>query len=256
MRRARSARYWGQWLRRWDEQQESFNPDRERRFSTMFDVVQASVGTRFRALDLGSGPGSLSARLLRRFPRARCVAVDYDPVALRIGEGALGSFGGRLQWVDAKLGRPGWTQQLPSPGYDAALSTTALHWLPAADLRRCYRDLHRVLRRGGVFVNGDYLPWGPPHARLSRIAESVRRVRFRGGDVNSEWTAWWKWWKDAEKVPELKPLFREREARHSAHPRHEDSTLEIHCRALRRAGFRDVEVVWQDISNRVLLALR
>jgi SAM-dependent methyltransferase len=252
--RTRSKRYWSEWLHRWDQQQESFNPDRERRFSTMFDVVEATVGRRFHALDLGSGPGSLSARLLRRFPGARCVAVDYDPVALRVGEGALGSLGGRLRWVDAKLGNPGWTERLPSRRYDAALSTTALHWLTEPDLRRCYQDLHRVLRRGGVFVNGDHLPWGSKDRRLSRLAESVRRVRFKGADLHAEWGAWRKWWDDAEKVPELQPLFRERRERHSAHPKHGDATLDVHVRALRRAGFRTVEVVWQDLSNRVLLA--
>ena len=106
----------------------------------------------------------------------------------------------------------------PERRYDAALSTTALHWLPAADLRRCYRDLHRVLRKGGVFLDGDHLPWGTEHRRLSRLAESVRQVRFEGASINSEWAAWRKWWREAERVPELKPLFRERAARAVAAP--------------------------------------
>ena len=75
------------WLARWDDQQESFNPNRERRFEAMFDILEAWLPRRFTALDLGCGPGSLSARLLRRFPAARVVAVDFDPVVLRIGQG-------------------------------------------------------------------------------------------------------------------------------------------------------------------------
>ena len=43
-------------LTSWDAQQESFNPDRERRFSSMFDVLGASVPKRFTALDLGPDP--------------------------------------------------------------------------------------------------------------------------------------------------------------------------------------------------------
>ncbi|MGA8542879.1 MAG: class I SAM-dependent methyltransferase [Thermoplasmata archaeon] len=256
MSRASSAVDWKGWLRRWDEQQESFNPDRERRFSTMFDVLEASVGRRFTALDLGSGPGSLSARLLRRFPRGRSVAVDYDPVSLRVGQGALGSSGGRLQWVDARLGHPGWTERLPRRRYDAALSTTALHWLTAPALGRLYRDLHGLLRPGGVLLNGDHLPWESRQRRLSRLAGSVRHVRFRGASLNSEWAGWKKWWEDAERVPELRPLFREREIRQSQHPKHGDLTLDFHCRTLRRAGFREVAVVWQDVENRVLFAIR
>ena len=256
MPRAVSEPNWGDWLRRWDDQQESFNPDRERRFSTMFDIAEATVGRRFKALDLGCGPGSLSARLLRRFPSARCVAVDYDPVALRVGQGALGSFGGRLRWVDAKLGRRGWTDHLPHRRFDVALSTTALHWLNARDLRQLYGDLGRLLRRGGVFLNGDRLPWGSENSRLSRLGESVRRIRFRGKSLDSEWTAWKAWWEAAEKVPALRPLFRVREERQSQHPKDVDLSMGVHVRALRRAGFREVAVLWQDLENRVLFAQR
>ncbi|MGA8302399.1 MAG: class I SAM-dependent methyltransferase [Thermoplasmata archaeon] len=256
MRRTNSDPDWGEWLRRWDAQQESFNPERERRFSAMFDVVEAKVGRRFVALDLGSGPGSLSARLLRRFPRARCVAVDFDPVALRVGQGALGSFGGRLRWVDTRLGRSGWTDQLPAGRYDAVLSTTALHWLAAADLRQLYRDLYGRMRKGGVFLDGDRLSWGVRHRELSRLAESVRRLRFRGASLDSEWAAWRKWWEDAEKLPELRPLFQARKERQSQHPKEGDLPLDAHVRALRHAGFRDVAVVWQDLENRVLFAAR
>jgi trans-aconitate methyltransferase len=247
---------WRALLKSWDAQQEDFNPDRERRFTAMLDAVTASVGKRFTALDLGSGPGSLSVRLLRRFPSARAIAVDHDPVTLRIGRGALGSFGGRLVWVDAKLGARGWTDRLPRRRIDAALSTTALHWLSEAHLRSLYRDLARLLRRGGVFLNGDHLPWNRRSRELSRLAEAVRRERFRGVTLGTEWTAWRRWWKDAEKIPALRPYFEERTRRAAEHPSHGDLPLAVHEDALRRAGFREVAVVWQDFENRVLLARR
>jgi SAM-dependent methyltransferase len=246
---------WKYWLRRWDEQQTSFNPDRERRFSAMFDVAEAAVGRRFRALDLGCGPGSLSSRLLRRFPAARSVAVDYDPVALHVGQGALGTIGGRLCWVDARLGSSGWRARLPPGRYDAAFSTTALHWLRPAPLRQLYRDLYRLLRPGAVFLNGDHLPWGDRERRLSQLADKVRTLRLRETGP-AGWRAWRKWWDDAERVPELKPYFRLQKERHSQHPKEGDSPLDLHERALRRAGFREVGVVWQEMENRVLLAIR
>ena len=247
---------WKRLLESWDIQQEAFNPDRERRFSVMFDALAASMPRRFTALDLGSGPGSLSVRLLRRFPSARVIAIDYDPVTRRVGEGALGTVGGRLRWVDAKLGSPGWADRLPRRRFDAAVSTTALHWLPVADLRRLYRDLYRVLRPGGVFLDGDHLPWGGEDRGLTRLAEGVRRVRFRGVRLDTEWTAWRAWWEAAESIPALRPYFAERERRSAQHPRTGDITLQVHVAALRRAGFRDVGVIWQDLTNRVLFARR
>lgn len=247
---------WKRLLEGWDAQQEAFNPDRDRRFSAMFDALAASVPRRFVALDLGSGPGSLSVRLLQRFPSARVVAVDYDPVTQRVGQGALGDFGGRLAWVDAKLGAPGWTDHLPRAKFDAALSTTALHWLSAEALRRLFRDLHRILRPGAVVLDGDHFPWGPHDRALARLDEGVRRVRFRGIAMSREWSAWRGWWKAAERIPALRPYFREHRRRSAQHPRHADLTLDVYIDALRRAGFRDVGVVWQDFTNRVVFARR
>jgi len=247
---------WKALLRGWDAQQESFNPERERRFRAMLDALAVSVPPRFTALDLGSGPGSLSARLLRRFPSARVVAIDYDPVTLRIGRGALGEFGGRLTWVDAKLGSRGWTDLLPRSKFHAAVSTTALHWLPEANLRHLYRDLGRLLRRDGVFLNGDHLPWGRASPTLDRLAEKERRQQHGGKSLRKEWTAWEAWWKNAEKIPALRPQFEERERRSAEHPRTGEVTLDVHLDALRRAGFREVGVIWQDLTNRVLFARR
>jgi SAM-dependent methyltransferase len=247
---------WNGWLERWDGQQESFNPDRERRFQTMLDVLEAWLPNRFTALDLGCGPGSLSQRLLRRFPRARVVAIDYDPVVLRLGREALSSLRRRITWVDANIGRPGWPMQLPVQRVDAAVSTTALHWLRPAALRRCYRDLGHLIRRGGVFLNGDILPWGSDRPTLRKLADKVRTTRFAGKSLQSEWAPWQAWWNAIEKVPALRAEVDERRARSSEHPPEWPVSLSVHAGALRRAGFREVEVVWQDFENRILLGVR
>jgi SAM-dependent methyltransferase len=247
---------WKRWLRRWDQQQDSLVPSRERRFHLMLDVLEASVGRSPRVLDLGSGPGSLSLRILRRLPRARSVAVDYDPVVLRIGQGALGSYHGRLTWVDAKLGAPGWTQSLPRGRYDAAVSTTALHWLPPPNLRRVYRDVAGLLRPGGIFMNGDHLAWGSEDPALVRLAKAVRRVHRHGQKPHVGWGEWDRWWQDAAQVPALAKSFAEHERRRAQHPKERSMPLAAHLRALRRSGFRTVAVVWQIIDNRVLYAQR
>jgi len=252
----RNATGWARWYRRWEAQQESFNPTREARFTAMLDVLAATQPARFTALDLGCGPGPLSVRLLRRFPRARAVAIDHDPVVLAVGRGAWGSFGGRLRWVDADLGRPGWAKELPVRRCDAAVSTTALHWLTDRALGRFYRELARALRPGGVFLNGDRLPWGSDRPDLARLAEQVRRVRTRGAKLDDEWAGWRAWWAAAEADPALGSLFPERERRQSQHPQHGDARLSTHLRALRRAGFRRADVLWRDLENCVLYARR
>ena len=73
---------WRDWLRRWDAQQVGYVPDREARFTVLFDALAALLPASFVALDLACGPGSISQRLLARFPGARAIAVDIDPVML------------------------------------------------------------------------------------------------------------------------------------------------------------------------------
>jgi SAM-dependent methyltransferase len=246
---------WKAWLASWDRQQESFNPTREQRFELMFDVLEARLGPKFTAVDLGCGPGSLSVRLLRRFPRAQVLAVDYDPVVRQIGQGAIGNVGGRLTWIDAKLGAPGWTKTLPVRRVDAAVSTTALHWLTVPDLRRLYRDLGRLVRRGGVFLNGDSLPSGPKDP-ISRLARDVLDLRYSRKDRAAEWGQWKTWWRNARREPALREAFREHRRRKASHPSRESSPLALHVAALHRAGFRTVGTVWQIFENRVLYAER
>lgn len=67
---------WRDWLRRWDVQQEGYVPEREVRFTAMLDVLAELLPSSFVAVDLACGPGSISQRLLARFPHAHAVATS------------------------------------------------------------------------------------------------------------------------------------------------------------------------------------
>jgi SAM-dependent methyltransferase len=253
----RDAIDWHGWIQRWDAQQVGYLPEREARFNAMLDVLEVMLPEQFVALDLACGPGAISQRLLTRFPQARSVAVDVDPVLLTLGQRALGTFNGRLRWVDADLRDSGWTTKLNLAQVDAVLSTTALHWLPAAQLVRVYQDVGRLLRPGGVFLNGDHMHFGPLlptfQTLTRRLYERTVRASFARGGVDD----WQGWWSALAAEPELAELFAERERRfpEASH----DATapiFDLHIGALRDAGFREVGVIWQRLDDRVVLAVR
>jgi SAM-dependent methyltransferase len=260
MRKPSEAIDWAAWLRRWDAQQTAYLPDREERFTVMLDVLADLLPEKFVALDLACGPGAISQRLLARFPRARCVAVDLDPVLLAMGQAVLGDAGGRLRWVAADLTDPGWTARLGEPAFDAVLSTTALHWLPVEPLVRLYRDLGRIVREDGVVLNGDNLAFAPHQVRLRQLAElATERQRAAAFDIGGaeDWDAWWA---ALGREPAAAPLLAERERRFASHAGHDGEEpppiFDVHVAALRDAGFREVGVVWQHRDNRVLLGVR
>jgi trans-aconitate methyltransferase len=249
---------WAGWLRRWDAQQEGYHPDREARFTAMLDALEQLVPAEFTAVDLACGPGSLSERLLARFPGARVVAVDMDPAMIALGEGALGTVGGRLRWVEADLDDPGWTAALDGERVDAVLSTTALHWLHPGPLERVYGELGRLLPEGGIVLNGDTLAYPPALTAFGRLAEHAFADRWtdeafaaRGAETAEQW------WAAFAKEPGTAPLLEARAALYAGKVRQETPPgYDDHVAALRAAGFREVDPIWQVLSDRVLLAVR
>lgn len=249
---------WQGWLRRWDAQQTGYVPERERRFTVMFDVLEVLLPESFVALDLACGPGSLSQRLLARFPGASTVAMDFDPVMLAVGQGALGTMAGRLRWVEADLGAEGWVEALGEPQFDAVLSTTALHWLSAEQLVGVYRQLGRLVRPGGVVLNGDNMGFGPDLPAFQKLAQRSQDQNWsdaafaaRGIETAEAW------WAALAEERSLGSLLAERARLFAGKQRQESPpSFDLHVAAMRDAGFREIGTVWQSLTNRVLLAVR
>jgi SAM-dependent methyltransferase len=260
---------WRAWLDRWDAQQTGYIPEREARFAAMFDVLDVLLPADFRALDLGCGPGSLARRLLDRFPAARCLAVDLDPVLLAMGQAVHGTVGGRLTWIETNLRDLDWPCRLGTDSVDAVLSTTALHWLASDSLARLYRQLGSLVREGGVFLNGDTIRFGSPTPTLRRLAATLEQRDRERAHRRSDLDDWEGWWVALEGEPALAELFAERRRRFawrnlepgkrfSARPSDGVTSpiIDFHEAALRNAGFREVGVIWQRGEDRVLLAVK
>jgi SAM-dependent methyltransferase len=250
-----------QWISRWDAQQEWYMPDREDRFTVLIDAVEAGAGRDDPlVLDLGCGPGSLAVRLLARMPAARVMAVDSDPLLLALGRAAYGGRAG-LRFADQDLREPGWAGALGlDRAADVAVSTTALHWLSAAQLRAMYAELVTVLRPGGLLLDGDHLKEDkaavPVLARLGDAVSErgIGRLRSAGPDHQEDWKAWWE---AATTAPELAGPVAERERRRLSEDHHgaESVLLVEHNAALRAARVAEIGTLWQYGENRVLCAV-
>jgi hypothetical protein len=90
------------WIARWDRQQEVYLPDREDRFTALIDAVEDGTGRPDPlVIDLGRGPGSLSARLLGRLPAAELGRL-YAALAGLLRPGGLFLDGDHLRLSEAE----------------------------------------------------------------------------------------------------------------------------------------------------------
>ena len=250
------------WIDRWDLQQEESLPDREDRFTALIDAVQEAAGRPDPVvLDIGCGPGSLAVRLLARLPRATVVGIDADPVSLTLGRAAYSGVPG-LRFADLDLRVPGWPARLgldrEARAPDAAVSTTALHWLTEPELRATYAELASVLRPGGLLLDGDHFTLDAKESPvLARLSQALRQRedqrRFPGGHPEG----WHAWWDAAAADPALAGHVAERARRRvdAGHHGTESTMLGTHVEALKAAGFAEVGTLWQRGDNRLLCAV-
>lgn len=253
---------WPGWLARWDRQQTAYLPVREQRFDLMFTAVTTLRGENCRIVDLACGPGSVSQRFLDRFPNARSIGVDLDPVLLTLGRRVLGDMGGRLRLVSADLTDPQWTDVLDGEPIDAVVTTTALHWLTAEQLVRLYRQLADLLPAGGLVLNGDHMAFGVNQPTLNRLSESVKEQRRSSAfleDGNDDYYQWWtalEAHSDAQPPEERLPFDEKHRRFGTRHTEQRRPGYDMHAAALRDAGFAEVDVIWSNLDNRVVMAVR
>jgi trans-aconitate methyltransferase len=229
-------------------------PDRERQIGALLDVVEAMAGTAPTVVDLACGPGTITCRLFDRLPRARSIAVDVDPVLLAIASATFAD-DGRVQVVRADLRDPRWSDALPESQVDAVVTASALHWLPEDAVRRLYRDLAGLVRRGGVVAHSERMPLTDLPRLAPALAEIARHPRA-GRDVRrARWDAWWE---QASREPALQPAVAQRRAVfETTYPTEEFSPpADWHITALRDAGFAEAGLVWRSGQAAVIAAVR
>lgn len=99
-------------------------------------------------LDLGGGTGLELFPLFERFPGARVTVADISEKMLEVL--MQRPFADRIRTICGDFFETDWGE-----GYDAVISTSALHHFAPEDKLRLYRKVLDCLRDGGRFLNAD-----------------------------------------------------------------------------------------------------
>ncbi|RKO27478.1 trans-aconitate 2-methyltransferase [Pseudarthrobacter phenanthrenivorans] len=151
---------------KWDpEKYIQFGDYRDRPFFDLTGRVRADRPAQ--VVDLGCGPGNLTATLAERWPDAEVVGVDSSAEMLaKAGEQAAGKPSLRFQLADI-------ADWKPSADTDVVVSNAALQWVPGhLDMMRHWLDALRPGAWFGLQVPGNFN--APSHALMRELAASTR----------------------------------------------------------------------------------
>ena len=168
-----SQAYVDEWIRR-DVQQDD---QRRPHLRKMFEHVHFAQDKQIDVLDVGGGFGVATEELLRAFPHARVVVMDYSQPMLGHARSRLACYTDQIRYVLADLREHSWTERVGGP-FDLVISGWAIHNLADSILvSACYRGIARLLKPGCAFLNYDlvdHVGGTTLHSRLLREAGFVR----------------------------------------------------------------------------------
>ena len=244
----------GYWSDEWEKQQNSLIEKREERFDSLFDITEAINGKRINALDLGCGPGSLEKRFLARFPDSHVTSIDYDPVTLEVARSTIVS--SRAKFLERDLRTDNWDSDLNYGTYDVIYSTTALHWLPEADLCKVYKKAFQLLKKRGSLINGDHMRSENRSEMLEKFYTEIKGNIMEKIKSQENSMGWEQWWDKFRATGWRSELFEKRERRLETGNHDKKVPLEKHVQFLEDSGFSIIDIPWKYLDNIVLLAIK
>jgi hypothetical protein len=97
---------------------------------------------------------------------------------------------------------------------------------------------------------------------FQQIAETVKKKIEKDAFEHRGVENWDKWWEALQQEAVLADLLAEQKRRYAdkrrrwKEPGWIEPIAEMHETALRNAGFREVGTIWQNMDNRVIMAIR
>lgn len=191
-------------------------------------------------LDLGSGLGDVTSSVLALRPGAIMRQIDFSDEMIEMSQRRFAN-NPNVEIVKHDLNR-GLPVSLKDSRFDSVVSCFALHHIEVGCRIGLYRDIHELLREGGLFVNGDLFKCESPSIDRWEFDAWIRwlavQLREEGGE---DW--------DFEEL-------RNDRLRNMARMGDKPGTIWEMREDMLGAGFRSVDCLWKNQNLAVMVAMK
>jgi tRNA (cmo5U34)-methyltransferase len=184
-----------------------------------------------RVLELGTGTGNLTQKVLERFPQSTVVGYDVSAEMLARARAKLAPAGTRVH-----LQQGDFSQVAFAGPFDATISAIAVHHVPPPIKPLLFHRLFAALRPGGVLVLGDAFQPATP-ALGERYRQLTAAELARQGVVET-------------------PVYTAYRSRNSQPSGGASTSLHKYLLWMQQAGFHNVDCVWKHFSRAVVYGER
>ncbi len=215
-----------------------------------FDAFQKRIGAavsehtvspqHFSIIELGCGPGTTTKELLCMNPNASLVrAIDNSDVMLKQARKCLFPYirEGSIELIQADA--MDYLREVPTGSVDSIASGWMIHNFTPDVRIQLQKEIYRVLKKGGVFVNGD--KYANDDLLIHKQQYEWTWSRMRHTFIHENKAYLWEEWDNHMRVDDS-PGRRMYEG--------------ISMEQLRELGFRRTEQVWRRIMEAVVVAIK
>ena len=179
-------------------------------------------------LDLGAGTGLFSQQVLERCPEGRFVLYDIAGKMLDVARERFRDFPDRFRYVTADY------RTLGDAGpFDLVISSLSIHHLDDREKQELCRQVYKVLRKPGAFINIDLIKGPTPYLEELYCNDWYEKMR-RAGAPDEE--------------------IRAGIERRLAYDR--DALMEDQLHWLREVGFSDADCVYRNYKMGLFLGIK
>ncbi len=217
----KTVQYYDDWIRK-------AVPGYSDLFTVAKELIPFAPTETIDVLDLGAGTGLFAQHMLERCPKGRFVLYDIAEKMLDVARERFRNVPEQFRYVTADYRTLG-----DEESFDLVISSLSIHHLDDREKQALCRQVYKVLRKPGVFINIDLIKGPTPYLE-----------EFYCSD----------WYDKMSRAGALDEEIRAGIERRLAYDR--DALLDDQLRWLREAGFNDADCVYRNYKMGLFLGMK